>query len=140
MPESGWAGVATPALAAARCAESLLRVLGAATVQFRFPVASATATDATQLGTQPPAMEEVAIAPVLVRKPQSTAPFAGGFELVIAATTLKALAESRGASDVAGLMALVDTIGWQDRSFRVGKIAGELFGGSEYLYRLQVTE
>jgi hypothetical protein len=140
MPDSGWAGVATPALAAARCAESVLRVLGAATVQFRFPLQASATADGAQLGTQPPAMEEVNVSPVLVRRPQSPASFKSGFELVIAATTLDPLAGSRGASDVTGLMALVDTIGWNGRSFRVGKITSELFGGSEYLYRLQVTE
>jgi hypothetical protein len=129
-----------PALAAARCAESVLRVLGAAAVQFRFPLPVSAATDGAQLGTQPPQMEEVTVSPVWVRAPQSSAPFAGSFELVVAATTLNPMAKSRGAGDAIGLMAQVDSIRWNDRIFRVRKIAAELFGGSEYLYRLQVTE
>ena len=138
MTNSGWTGVASPTLAAARCAESVLRVLGAAAVQFRF--AQASATDGAQLGIGPPQVEEVTVSPVLVRRPQSAAPLEGSFELVIAATTLNPLVESRGASDVSGLMAQVETIAWNDRTYRVRKIASELFGGSEYLYRLQVTE
>jgi len=138
MTNSGWTGVASPALAAARCAESVLRVLGAATVRFRFPQASA--TDGAQLGIEPPQVEEITVSPVLVRRPQSPAPLASGFELVIAAATLNPLVESRGASDVSGLMAQVETIVWNDRAYRVRKIASEVFGGSEYLYRLQVTE
>ncbi len=139
MTSSGWTGVSSPALAAARCAESVLRVLGAAAVQFRFPQA-ASAADAAQLGIESPQVEEVTVSPVLVRRPQSPASLASGFELVIAAATLNPLVESRGASDVSGLMAQVETIVWNDHAYRVRKIASELFGGSEYLYRLQVTE
>ena len=140
MPQSGWAGVATPAIAAVRSAESLLRAIGAASVQFRFPLAGSTTGDGAQLGCSQPQMEEITVAPVVVRTWQCPAGVTSGFELVIAASSLRQLAETRGAKDVTSLISEVASIGWGERSFRVQKITCELFAGCEYLYRLQVAE
>jgi hypothetical protein len=140
MPQSGWKGVATPALAATRMAEVLLRTLGATSVQFRFPLAASAMGDGVQLGLSQPQMEEVTVAPVLVRAAQCPEVFRKEFELVIAASTLDQLVEQRGAGDVSGLLVQLATIQWNGATFRVTKWTSELFAGCEYLYRLQMME
>jgi hypothetical protein len=140
MPQSGWAGVATPALAATRSAEALMRTLGATSVQFCFPLAASATGDGAQLGVSQPQMEEITVAPVMVRAAQSPGEFRSECELVMAASTLDQIVEQRGAGDVAGLLVQLATIRWNEQVFRVTKVDSELFAGSEYLYRLQVME
>jgi hypothetical protein len=140
MPQSGWAGVATPTLAAARSAEALIRLMGATSVQFCFPLSASTTGDGAQLGVSQPQMEEVTVAPVMVRVMQSPGEFRSKCELVIAASTIDAIVEQRGASDVPGLLVQLTSIRWNEQTFRVTKVDSELFAGSQYLYRLQVVE
>lgn len=140
MSQTGWAGAAAPALATARAAETLLRTMGAASVQFLFPVAGSATGDGAQIGLAQPQMEEVTVAPVLVHALQCLGEFKEQFELVIAASTLSQLSEQRGGGDVSGLLLRVAAVRWGGRSYRVTKTIAELFAGSEYLYRLQVME
>ncbi len=140
MPPSGWAGVANPALAAARSAEALIRTMGATTVQFCFPLAGSATGDGAQLGLSQPQMEEIAVAPVMVRALQGPGEFKEQFDLVVAASTLEQIVEPRGAGDLAGLLVQLAAIRWNGKTFRVTKWTSERFAGSEYLYHLQVTE
>jgi len=132
--------VANPALAATRSAEALIRTMGATAVQFCFPLAGSATGDGAQLGLSQPQMEEIAVAPVMVRALQGPAEFKEQFELVVAASTLEQIVEPRGAGDLAGLLAQLAAIRWNGKTFRVSKWTSERFAGSEYLYRLQVTE
>jgi hypothetical protein len=140
MPQSGWAGVATPALAARRSAEALIRTMGATSVQFCFPLAASASGDGAQLGLSQPQMEEITVAPVLVRAMQVPEEFKSQCELVIAASTLDQIVEQRAAVDLAGLLVQLAEIRWNGQSFRVTKADSELLAGNEYLYHLQVTE
>jgi hypothetical protein len=123
-----------------RAAETLIRTVGATAVQFCFPLAGSATGDGAQLGLSQPQLEEVAVAPVVVRALQGPAEFKEQFELVVAAATLDQLFELRAAGDMAGLLEQLATIRWNGRTFRATKWSSELFAGDEYLYRLQVTE
>ena len=140
MHQSGWTGVATPGLAATRSAEALIRTMGATSVQFCFPLAASATGDGAQLGLSQPQMEEITVAPVLLRALQIPEAFKSECELVIAASTLGEIVEQRAAGDVAGLLVQLATIRWNAKAFRVTKVDSELFAGSEYLYHLQVME
>jgi hypothetical protein len=140
MSQSGWAGVANPALAATRSAEALIRAMGATSVQFCFSLAASAAGDGAQLGISQPQMEEITVAPVLVRAVQIPEEFKGECEVVVAASTLGQVVEQRAAGDVAGLLLQLAAIRWNEHSFRVTKADFERFAGSEYLYHLQLME
>jgi hypothetical protein len=140
MPQSGWVGVATPALAAVRSAEALIRTMGATSVQFCFPLPASASGDGAQLGLSQPQIEEITVAPVLVRAMQIPEEFKSHCELVIAASTLDRIVEQRAAGDLAGLLVQLATIRWNGQSFRVTKADRELLAGSEYLYHLQAME
>lgn len=137
MPQSE---MRTSALGAMRAAESLIRTLGATAVQFCFPLAGSATGDGAQLGLSQPQMEEITVAPVVVRALQGPAEFKEQFELVVAAATLDRLFELRAAGDMGGLVEQLAVIRWNGRTFRTTKWSSELFAGDEYLYRLQVTE
>ena len=109
-------------------------------MQFCFPLAASATGDGAQLGVSQPQMEEITVAPVMVRAAQSPGEFRSECELVMAASTLDQIVEQRGAGDVAGLLVQLATIRWNEQVFRVTKVDSELFAGSEYLYRLQVME
>lgn len=140
MSQSGWAGVATSALAATRSAEALVRTMGATSVQFCFPVAGSATGDGAQLGLSQPQMEELTVAPVLVRAIELPEEFKSECDLVIAASTLDQIVEQRAAGDVAGLLIQLAAIRWNGKTFRVTKVNSERFAGSQYLYHLQVME
>jgi len=109
-------------------------------VQFCFPLAGSATGDGAQLGLSQPQLEEVTVAPVLVRALAGPAEFKQQFELVLAASTLDEVAELRAAGDMAGLLEQLATIRWAGKSFRPTKWTAELFAGDPYLYHLQVTE
>ena len=137
MPQSG---MRTTAPGTMRAAETLIRTLGATAVQFCFPLAGSATGDGAQLGLSQPQLEEITVAPVVVRLWQGPAEFKEQFELVAAAATLDQLFELRAAGDMAGLLGQLAVIRWNGRMFRATKWSSELFAGDEYLYRLQVTE
>jgi deferrochelatase/peroxidase EfeB len=85
-------------------------------------------------------MQEITVAPVLVRDMQIPEEFKSGCELVIAASTLDQIVEQQAAGSVTGLLVQLAAIRWHEKAFRVTKVDSELFAGSEYLYHLQVME
>lgn len=109
-------------------------------MQFCFPVAGSATGDGAQLGLSQPQIEELTVAPVLVRAIELPEEFKSECDLVIAASTLDQIVEQRAAGDVAGLLIQLAAIRWNGKTFRVTKVNSERFAGSQYLYHLQVME
>jgi hypothetical protein len=129
---------AARALSLGRAAEAMLRALGGGEVRLRLPLNLAAAEpQRAALGLDGPAVEEVALAPVVVRA--VTAAGEARFELLLPATRLQALAAERGLKAEALLQRALGFV-QGDRLLRVAHFTAETFAGLPYLYRVTATE
>ena len=122
-----------------RAADAMLRALGATQMTLR--VANPSSGDTgSQLGLEPPAAEDVQIAPALI---EMLAPQTNGkrrFEIVVSAKALQPAAESYGVVDVPAWLLQAQGIVHHDRLLRVDSVNISRFAGQDYLYHIIVTE
>ncbi len=123
----------------ARAAEAMLRALGGESVSLLFPVATGTPDLADELGLVAAAVEEVAVAPVVVR---ALVPDNGHArrELLFAASAIRAQVDARSAATAEALFQSAVGVLHQGRLLRIVSVTPELFAGEAYLYRVLAVE
>ncbi len=117
----------------ARAAETLLRTLGGGEARLLLPVPSGAEATTRELGMGAVEPEAVSVAPVVVR---AVADEEQKLELVLAATTIDALAEARQFASGEALLKALCGVVVRDRRLRVEHFTTEYFGGMPYLHRL----
>jgi len=126
--------------AAVRAAEAMLRTVGGSSVSVRVPVTTSDATTQAQIGVSGVSCEDVALAPVIVRRFKG--PLDGKLhrELIMAAGTLARLREIHATDDAEKFFRTAVGVVVESRLMRVTGFAADEFSGTPYIYRVQVTE
>lgn len=127
-------------LAAVRAAEALLRTLGGTTIYVRVPAAVVTTGDASQLGLQAVATEDVELSPVVTRPLTKQKDAPRRTELSISAASLTRAKEIQDSDSAEQFFNAALGVFYADRLWRIASFEVEEFGGMPYLYRLIVSE
>ncbi len=134
MPEFPVSPSATRGLALAQAAESLLRAMGGGEAVFRLPVPVQTDNPTEQeLGLQPALINDVALAPVILR----TLPHA--FELLVSPKSLEAQLLLL-AMTAEQFFDAISSVQMQGHNLRIQSYSADAFGEHVYLYHLSAVE
>lgn len=118
-----------------RAADSMIQTLGAGSVAIRFPMAATIAGPALSVVT-----EDIALAPVHIRQIQKDGSGRRRYELLVSATSLEALCESRSAEDVNDMLASAIGVVYDDELLRVTDVSSDQAASVPYMYRIVVIE
>jgi hypothetical protein len=127
-------------LAAVRAAEALLRTLGGGTVYVRIPTDIISADDATQLGLQAVATEDIELSPAVARALRKTKDSPRKMELSISAASLSRAKDIQDANGAEQFFDAALGVIYAEKLWRIESVAIDDFGGMPYLYRLIVAE
>jgi hypothetical protein len=123
------------AAALTRAADSMIQSLGAGSVAVRLSMAAAISGPALSQLT-----EDIALAPVHIRQLPKDSNGRRRYELLVSATALGALCESRSADDVNDMMTSAIGVVHDDQLLRVTDVSCDQVAGVPYLYRIVVVE
>jgi hypothetical protein len=121
-----------------RAMNTMVRALGGGPVRLRVPSAAAAGLE-RELGITAPALEELEIGPVVVRKLAEKAGRAR-VEVIVSASSLAPLLSGRGDASAYLLLKSAESLMYDERVFRVTAVSAESFGGVEYMYRVTAVE
>jgi hypothetical protein len=119
----------------ARAAEAMLRALGGAEITLCFPAQPAADQTARELGLAEATVQEIRLAPVVVRAIASSKS-----EFLVSAPALTQVVEQRQAESVPALLDSCVAMVWQGRALRLVSVTPEFFAGTAYLYRIIAAE
>lgn len=125
--------------ALARVAEATLRSLGGDEVQLRLPQ-PLTAGPLQGLGKNTPVMQDVSVAPAVVRPLDAAADGRKRFEVLFPASVIQQQVEMQQFPSAVELFEAVAGIVSSGKLLRVESIASQYFGATAYLYRVTVVE
>lgn len=129
-----------------RAADALLRALGPSEVILFLPVliAQNNADPSTSLGTglglAAPVVEQVSLAPAVVRDLGSSTAARTQLEVMLAASTVNAYAESRNFDPPDAIFDAALGILHGGKLFRIERVAWDSFADTPYLYRVALTD
>jgi hypothetical protein len=128
-------------MALARAADAMLRALGGQEITLLFPAIPLPDDPAAQLGLADPGVEEVKLAPVILRN----LPFNGGetrrrIEFLMPAQAIAEKMEVRQAATAQAFFEAALGIVHESLLLRIEKISAEFFAGTAYLYRVTAVE
>jgi hypothetical protein len=130
---------AARAFAAIRAAEALLRTLGGCTIYVRIPGAT-TSGDASQLGLQPIATDDIELSPAVTRALAKQKDSQRRMEITISAASLSRAKDIEDADSAAQFFDAALGIVHADRLWRIESLQVDDFAGTPYLYRITVAE
>lgn len=125
--------------AIARFADALLRSVGGAQVTLRLSD-PATGDTGSQLGLEAPTAEDMQVSPAVIK---ALAPEVDGkrrIEVVLSATSLRAIAKDYGVEDVAAWLLSMQGVLQYGGVMRIASVTVDEFHGKECLYHLTATE
>lgn len=118
--------------AIARATDAMLRSFGATEVALVLPTAAG-----SDLGLSGPVVEQVALAPAVVRAAAGSRP---GIELLLPAATVAAAAELRNLNSAEALFETALGVLHGGRLLRITSVASDTFAGTPYLFRITAAE
>jgi hypothetical protein len=127
------------AFAAIRAAEALLRTLGGCTIYVRIPGVS-TSGDASQLGLQVIATDDVELSPAVTRALTKQKDSQRRMEITISAASLSRAKDIEDADSAAQFFNAALGIVYAEKLWRIQSLQVDDFAGTPYLYRLNVAE
>ena len=133
--------MAIAGIAVMRAADALLRALGGDQIGLVLALPTANGSNSTELGLTDPGVQQIAIAPVVVRT--LPAPNTGPrvrLELLISASAIANAVDSTGTESAEALFDLALGIQHENDLFHVESVGTEYFAGTAYLYRVVVVE
>ncbi len=130
---------AARAFAAIRAAEALLRTLGGCTIYVRIPGAT-TAGDASQLGLQPIATDDIELSPAVTRALAKQKDSQRRMEITISAASLSRAKDIEDADSAAQFFNAALGIVYAEKLWRIESLQVDDFAGTPYLYRVTVAE
>ena len=136
MLESAAQGTAR-GMALVRAADAMLRSLGGQELSLLFPMVTFPEDPAAQLGLADPGVEEVQLAPVVIRNLRAESRGTRvRFEFLVPASVVWSKVEERHVSSPEALFELALGIAHDGRLLRIEKFDTEWFAGIAYLYRV----
>jgi hypothetical protein len=130
---------AARAFAAIRAAEALLRTLGGCTIYVRIPGAT-TSGDASQLGLQPIATDDIELSPAVTRALAKQKDTQRRMEITISAASLSRAKDIEDADSAAQFFNAALGIVYAEKLWRIESLQVDDFAGTPYLYRVTVAE
>jgi len=127
------------ASAATRLADALLRSFGNSQITLRLADPSSGDTQ-SQLGLEAPPGEDLQISPAVVKPLAPTADGKRRIEVVIGASSLKAIAKDYGVEDIVPWLLSFEGVLQGDQLMRIVAVTADRFLGADCLYRLTATE
>ena len=121
-----------------RAMNTMVRALGGGPVTLRVP-SGAVAGLERELGITAPALEDLEVGPVVVRKLVEKAGRAR-VEVIVSTSSLAPLLAARGEDSAYLLLKSAESLMYEGRVFRVTEVGAESFGGVEYMYRMTAVE
>jgi len=121
-----------------RAADALLRALGPSEVILVLPVLIE--QNNADLGLASPAVEQVSLAPAVVRDLGSSTAARTQLEVLLAASTVNAYAESRNFDPPDAIFDAALGILHGGKLFRIERVAWDSFADTPYLYRVALTD
>jgi len=121
-----------------RAADALLRALGPSEVILVLPVLIE--QDNADLGLASPVVEQVSLAPAVVRDLGSSTAARTQLEVMLAASTVNAYAESRNFDPPDAIFDAALGILHGGKLFRIERVAWDSFADTPYLYRVALTD
>jgi hypothetical protein len=128
-------------MALVRAADAMLRSLGGEEISLLFPLVGIPDDPAAQLGLVDPGVEEVRLAPVVVRTlaTDSTGP-RRRVELLVPASAVTAELLARSAGSGQGFFEMALGVVHDGELFHIEGVATEYFAGTAYLYRVAAVD
>lgn len=127
------------AFAAIRAAEALLRTLGGCTIYVRIPNAT-TSGDASQLGLQPIATDDIELSPAVTRALKSQKDSQRRMEITVSAASLSRAKDIEDADSAAQFFDAALGVIYAEKLWRIEGLQVDDFAGTPYLYRITVAE
>lgn len=121
-----------------RAMNTMVRALGGGPMTLRVPSAAVVGLE-RELGMTSPALEELEVGPVVVRKLADKAG-RSRVEVIVSASSLAPLLAARGEDSAYLLLKSAESLMYEQRVFRVTEVSAESFGGLEYMYRVTGVE
>ncbi len=121
-----------------RAADALLRALGPSEVILVLPVLIE--QDNADLGLAAPVVEQVSLTPAVVRDLGSSTAARTQLEVMLAASTVNAYAESRNFDPPDAIFDAALGILHGGKLFRIERVAWDSFADMPYLYRVALTD
>ncbi len=121
-----------------RAADALLRTLGPSEVILVLPVPIQ--QDHADLGLAPPVVEQLSLSPAVVRKIGSSTTARTRMEVMLAASTVNAHAESRNFDPPSALFDAALGILHGGKLLRIESVGWDSFADTPYLYRITLTD
>ena len=121
-----------------RAMNTMVRALGGGPMTLRVPSAAVVGLE-RELGMTAPALEELEVGPVVVRKLADKAG-RSRVEVIVSASSLAPLLAARGEDSAYLLLKSAESLMYEQRVFRVTEVSAESFGGLEYMYRVTGVE
>ena len=121
-----------------RAADCLLRALGPSEVILVLPVPIE--QDNADLGLASPVVEQVSLAPAVVRDLGSSTAARTQMEVMLSASTVNAHAESRNFDPPDAMFDAALGILHGGKLFRIERVAWDSFADTPYLYRVALTD
>jgi len=121
-----------------RAMNTMVRALGGGPMTLRVPSAAVVGL-VRELGMTAPALEELEVGPVVVRKLADKAG-RSRVEVIVSASSLAPLLAARGEDSAYLLLKSAESLMYEQRVFRVTEVSAESFGGLEYMYRVTGVE
>ncbi len=121
-----------------RAADALLRALGPSEVILVLPVLIE--QDNADLGLAAPVVEQVSLAPAVVRDLGSSTAARTQLEVMLAASTVNAYAESHNYDPPDAMFDAALGILHGGKLFRIERVAWDSFADTPYLYRVALTD
>ncbi len=122
-----------------RFADALLRTLGGTQVTLRLADPS-TGDTGSQLGLEAPTAEDMQLSPAVIKSLDAEADGRRRIEVIVSATSLRAIAKSYGIDDVSAWLLSMQGVLQYGGVMRIAKVAVDEFNGKECLYHLTATE
>lgn len=121
-----------------RAVNAMMRALGGATVQLRVPTNATSGID-RELGLSPALLDEIELAPVVVRN-LATKDGRAQIEVLMSANGLDAVLAARGGGCARNLLKTVESVRHHGRLFQVTELSADSFAGLEYMFRIKASE
>ena len=124
-----------------RAANAMLRALGGDEIVLVLPLPASSSDISAQIGLADPGVQEVRLAPVVVRTLPAPAPGpAQRLELLVSVSAVASAVEEQGLTSAEALFNAAMGIEHQGTLFRVESTGADYFAGVPYLYRVIVVE
>ncbi|HET8826592.1 MAG TPA: hypothetical protein VFM77_15740 [Terriglobales bacterium] len=124
-----------------RAANAMLRALGGDEIVLVLPLPASSSDISAQIGLADPGVQQVRLAPVVVRTLPAPAPGpAQRLELLVSVSAVASAVEEQGLTSAEALFNAAMGIEHQGTLFRVESTGADYFAGVPYLYRVIVVE